>query len=1178
MMTNLQLAEAGAGRVNLAGPRRASGFRGALLATTALVGVVVVPLPALAQVTDPNFVFIPGDDYSSSGQGDDIGVTSSQTINSLTNDDPDRITIGNGATLTVTTTIVNTAASPAGIDIGAGSTLIGADLNSSGRIGNAGALTIGSLATPGDLSVTSATGILVNTGRVVGNVAVASGATLTQTGDGVTGGLLTGGLTVTGAGSTATLAGAVNGNVTNTTGGSVTAGPGGLTINGTVFNSGGATFSAQGATTVTGAFTNNSTLDLAGSGVTVGALQGSATGLVTNSGPGPATLTVSGAIPTATYAGVIQNGAAVTALTKTGAGTQVLSGVNTYTGLTTVDGGTLALSGAGSVAASSGVQINAGAFDISATTAGAQIATLSGVGNVALGARTLTIANGSTGYSGVIGGTGGLTVTGGIQTLSGVNTYTGLTTVDGGTLALSGAGSVAASSGVQINAGAFDISATTAGAQIATLSGVGSVALGARTLTIANGSSTYGGAIGGTGGLRIAGGTQTLSGVNTYTGGTTVAAGTLALTGAGTLGDAAGATTISGGTLDLGTTAQTQNGGVTLQSGVLRNGTLQSTGALTLQSGTVTAVNAAVAAVNKTTAGTVSLTGANTFGGLTTVTAGTLSNAGTLAGTVQNNAVFSNAGTLNGALTSTGTATNSGTVLGAVTNSGLFSNTGTITGNVTNSGTFDASGTITGDVANTGLFTLQGDVAGIGTFTNAGRLVSSGSRTLGAATFSNQAGGVIDLRNGSVTDRLTITGAYSGAAGSGLLADVDLSQTGTGQRGDLLILSGATTGTTAVTLNAVNTGQALLSAPIPIVQGAPGANFTLAGGLPSRGIIRYDFAQLSPGTYGIVSSLDPNATSAASTSIASLVTGINVGFFQPSSAFIGAPADPAPNTWAGGPWVRVSGGDFTITSKGSTIDTVGVAQTAQSKLRTNFGGFQVGGDVGLFNIGGSGYNVHVGVTSGQVTADSKEKGGVSAADFEVPFVGVYAAVTGGPLFADFSIRKDYYRAEVTNPLAGLSADRLRAESTSVNGSVGYRFDVGSFFVEPSAALSWTRTEIEDLGINLGTLRFSDIESVLGRVGARVGTTFLAGEKLALQPFATASVWHEFKEQANSELVGAGIPNSPITVDRVGTFGQVGLGISGQIINTGLLGYVRGDVRFGDKIDGKALNAGVRYQF
>jgi len=55
-------------------------------------------------------------------------------------------------------------------------------------------------------------------------------------------------------------------------------------------------------------------------------------------------------------------------------------------------------------------------------------------------------------------------------------------------------------------------------------------------------------------------------------------------------------------------------------------------------------------------------------------------------------------------------------------------------------------------------------------------------------------------------------------------------------------------------------------------------------------------------------------------------------------------------------------------------------------------------------------------------------------------------------------------------------------------------------------------------------------------------------------------------------------NSTLTSSRVGTYGQFALGVAGQLLGTGWLGYVRGDYRIGDNIEGWSVNGGVRYQF
>ena len=80
----------------------------------------------------------------------------------------------------------------------------------------------------------------------------------------------------------------------------------------------------------------------------------------------------------------------------------------------------LALSGAASYASASLLLQNVWAdsqygntvFDITATNAGASIASLAGAGIVTLGSQTLTITNASGNFAGTIGGSGGITVAG----------------------------------------------------------------------------------------------------------------------------------------------------------------------------------------------------------------------------------------------------------------------------------------------------------------------------------------------------------------------------------------------------------------------------------------------------------------------------------------------------------------------------------------------------------------------------------------------------------------------------------------------------------------------------------------------------------------------------------------------------------------------------------------------
>jgi autotransporter-associated beta strand protein len=141
----------------------------------------------------------------------------------------------------------------------------------------------------------------------------------------------------------------------------------------------------------------------------------------------------------------------------------------------------------------------------------------------------------------------------GTAVITAPSVYTLGTTINAGQVTLTGAGSLPSVSALTLSASGatLDISGITAGGQeFASLAGASgsSVLLGAKSLTVGgdNTSTTFGGAISGTGGslTKSGSGTQTLSGVNTYTGNTTINAGTLEIGGAGTLGGGSYAGTV----------------------------------------------------------------------------------------------------------------------------------------------------------------------------------------------------------------------------------------------------------------------------------------------------------------------------------------------------------------------------------------------------------------------------------------------------------------------------------------------------------------------------------------------------------------------------------------------------------------------------------------------------------
>jgi len=350
-------------------------------------------------------------------------------------------------------------------------------------------------------------------------------------------------------------------------------------------------------------------------------------------------------------------------------------------------------------------------------------------------------------------------------------------------------------------------------------------------------------------------------------------------------------------------------------------------------------------------------------------------------------------------------------------------------------------------------------------------------------------------------------------------------------------------------------------------------------------------------------------------SFISSVNTLNTAFLTQSTAFVGAPGNPRPNQEGGGVWARGIGGD--ITTKNTTSSTYtfgGVPLTGgiscNTKTDLKFAGTQVGTDMARLNW--NGWNIHVGAMVGYVGAKGNDVsgagplnplGGTFSNKMDVPFTGIYAAATYGGFFIDGQVRFDYIQSKLNDPLMnGLFNQELNARGISGTANIGYNHQLGNgWFLEPSAGIIVSRVSVDPFNVSgtlvlannpgfapPGTLQINEIKSTLGRLSLRTGTTIVT-DKIIWQPFATASVYHEFESASTANYGSAppftttfpgGIPsiNAALTTDRVGTYGQFALGVAGQLVGTGWLGYVRGDYRTGDKIEGWSMNGGLRYQF
>ena len=374
------------------------------------------------------------------------------------------------------------------------------------------------------------------------------------------------------------------------------------------------------------------------------------------------------------------------------------------------------------------------------------------------------------------------------------------------------------------------------------------------------------------------------------------------------------------------------------------------------------------------------------------------------------------------------------------------------------------------------------------------------------------------------------------------------------------------------------------------------------------------------------------ASSGSTASVISAITTSQTAFQTQSTAFIGSPGDPRPNQEGGGVWGRAIGGQIdtknTVTLNNVQFQPLVGAPTAVTgsnicnvETQLDFAGFQVGADIGRFNV--NGWNLHYGGTAGYVSAKAKDtSSGLRSAfngsaigpsltnNLQIPFAGIYGAATRGGLFIDGQVRFDYYQNELNDPLSpatgaavsglGFYDQLVGARGWSVAGNIGYNHALPNrWFIEPSAGFIYSRTTVDPLNYagtevfirtplgsgDPATLAINDIESLIGRASVRFGTVVQAGNWV-LSPFMTLSVFHEFGDAVTaryqgrfSQVFGPSFELAgDITTSTLGTWGQVALGVAGQLPGSGWVWYTRGDYRYGDNIEGWSANAGIRYHY
>ncbi len=810
---------------------------------------------------------------------------------------------------------------------------------------------------------------------------------------------------------------------------------------------------------------------------------------------GANTLTVGALGTDTTYSGVISG---TGALTKVGAGTLTLTGVNAYTGATTLSAGTLKVGGAG--------QLNAGAY----------------AGSLVNDGTFEYASSANQTLSGVISGAGALVKSGaGTLTLSGANTYAGATTVQAGSLVVTGS----LASDITVGAGT-------------TLGGAGSTT---GSLTFADGATfvAAGTPFSASSGLAFQGGLSVVFDTAPTAGtkalfhyGTTLN-GNLSLLSASTVrasfsDDAVNKSVLvnvtclsdvwntASGNWDVGSSLNWSNGSdgkffqgdsVTFNDPAVAS-TVTLVGALLPSAVTVNNANAYTfsgsgsiggsSTLTKNGAGTLTLATVNTYTGETAVNAGTLrlGVAGALGGgsvSIASGATLDAAGYAFsvGALSGNGTlslgggvaSVASGDFAGTVTGAGVFTKVGaeTLTLRGQNSFTGDISiaagtlkldgagrlgaGAYAGAIANAGVLELGSSAAQTlsGVISGTGSLVKSGAGALTLSGANTYAGGT-SITGGSLSvssaGNLGTGGVHIDSAGSLAISfssgtqTISSNLTGSGavskSGNGILVLSGSnSTFSGTYTLGAgdlvFNSAGAENGAPSVVVNGGrfvlsnPFANGTATiGNLSGTG---GSITTLYNSTTGIRTlGVNQTVNGTYSGALTGEVTGRQLGLSKTGSATLTL---SGANTYTGG--TTINGGTLLVgvTSASATTGALGAASGAvvvNSGGRLNTG--LAGTDYLLRNavtVNSGGTLMGSGILSGAVNFGA---GAIVAPGNSVDTL----TFTNGATFASGSV----YEWEIQGAapsVAGVDFDQILVTGGTLNAQAGSILKVTSLGVD-----------------------------------------------------------------------------------------------------------------------------------
>jgi len=434
-------------------------------------------------------------------------------------------------------------------------------------------------------------------------------------------------------------------------------------------------------------------------------------------------------------------------------------------------------------------------------------------------------------------------------------------------------------------------------------------------------------------------------------------------------------------------------------------------------------------------------------------------------------------------------------------------------------------------------------------------------------TFNNS--GLIGLQQGAggtahTGDVLVFSSAtYTGSGNAQLAVDANLGNAAIGvsplQTADRLVIStGSVAGSTTLVvrdLGASLTGQ-FNTVGIPVVQspGSTPAAFTLQNNVIHKGYVDYQLTQ-SGGNYFLVGL-------PSQTAFEIVRTGAEAQEFWRRTGDAWADEMRSPHfddkhgltLWGHGIYAdgtSKSGPTYSVTA----INQFGFNPDLEIK-NTFYGG--------LFGLDYSWGKFAVGLLGGYGDQKGRFKIDDNQLNLKGFTFGGYARYQEGGFFIDGLFKYDGYKVD---QIVKVPSFRIPFDGSTYGAElqVGYHYVTNSIFLEPVAALSWTRSRLDSFNSAAAgvVVDFSHARSLYGTAGLRLGTT-LPSSDWTVTPFIGAYAQGDL-DRRNRATIAAGptaftFEDAHSRASARGEIGIVGKAISGLELSANLDGVTGGDQR------------------